>query len=165
MLIVIGLFLVLPSRAAADHLFATTMDPPNLPTQTNRLGLLGPCIRGIPERDFPANTGFFVAHGWAYIPWEDATPVERLAFVSLASVFVLTIDGQVQTFVLHMALINTPDGQFMSKLFVSEYDRGYAGTHVFVGTWYYDASDPSIGGAFGQRVQIGDPCVLTVHFV
>ncbi len=166
LLLTTSLVLAMPVRA--DHIFeAAIVDPPIFilgAPAGNRIGILGPCNFGITDVNFPASTGFFVAHGWSQLAWNNTTWLEKRAFVSPASTFAVSIDGVLQPAVMHTALVPTPDGQFFLKFFVSENGQGLTGVHVFVGRWYYDASDPSIGGAFGQAVLMRT-CTVTVHFV
>ena len=168
-LMLLTALVALAPMSRADHIFeGAVVDPPIsiLPAPAgNRIGLLGPCFFGISDIGFPADTGFFVAHGWNFAPWEDTSAADKHAAASRATVFELSIDGVIQRADLHAAMIpGTPDGQVFVKLWVTEYHEGLSGTHLFVGRWYIDASISSIGGQFGVPV-LDQECSLTVHFV
>ena len=160
------MFVALPARA--DHLFeAAIVDPPLfiLPAPAGgRIGLLGACLGLVTEITRTEDTGFFVAHGWFVPFWNATSSLEKRAFSSSATFFVLLIDGVAQPSALHAALVNNPDGLYNFRLWVTENHNGLEGDHVFTGQWFYDASDPSIGGAFGTSVLLQE-CSLTVHFV
>lgn len=122
------------------------------------------CFDGTTDLFYDADTGFFVAHGWANGPWNDLTPVEKRAYASKATKFELSIDGEVQKSVKRMGFLLIDGDKFKVKTFVIEDHDGLSGDFEFVGRWYIDASDPFFGGGkFGVPILIFE-CVYTVHF-
>ncbi len=106
---------------------------------------------------YPANTPLFVAHGWGDTPW--VTDPMKGGFMLPTTTFVLQVDGVVQKSV--QAFRYFPQEDTMFKLFVTEYDRGLTGTHVFLGEWFLDGS--LLGGTAHGAVSTGS-CGVTVTF-
>ncbi len=165
----IALFLLvissgLAERAAADHLYAS---PPETIPDPDRINLVVACfILGITERTFPADKGFFVAHGWFTPDWGAQTPEQRRGFMYTTSRFDLSIDGQVQNSALHTSHFDEFAGftDVMSKVYVIEDHQGLTGDHVLLGQWYLDGTISTIPGSFQEAVLEFD-CTLTVHFL
>lgn len=156
--VVLSLFMALAPTVRADHLYATEKIPPGFAAGPNHIDILTACGGSL---SYPANTGFFVARGWFYFPWNGAPTVEKNAFMSSATKFALYIDGQLQTSVMHAFLVNFPDGQGMIKPFVSEDNNGLSGTHMFDGRFFL--SDAFFGGNRLDPVLVFT-CVVTVNF-
>jgi hypothetical protein len=102
----------------------------------------------VPEIAYPANTPFYVAHGFSDYPWKEVAYAEKKAFMGHATYFELWIDGELQQSAMCARYIPAWDMQF--KFFVAEYDLGMTDTHVFEGKWYVDGY--LIGGTPGQAV-------------
>lgn len=159
-LVVFSLVLVFADTARADHLYGTEKDPPGFPADTpSRINLVAACGKTL---KYPANTGFFVGHGWFYFPWDGAPTVDKEAFMSPAMTFELRIDGELQGSAMHAFLVSFPDGQAMFKFFISENHDGLAGKHTFVGTWF--ESNGFYGGDRLTPVFFAE-CVVRVNFV
>lgn len=94
----------------ADHLFATDPFPP-FPNRINMNLNCGGVV------NYPENTGFFVRHGWATFPW---SAEDKDAFMSPATTYELRIDRLLQKSAMHALLFNLPDGQVMTKTFVTK---------------------------------------------
>lgn len=131
-LVVLSLLLLFAVPARADHLYATSKLPPGFPTPLYRINMNANCGGSV---NYPANAGFFVAHGWFDPSWNDATATEKKQFVSPKTTYVLWIDGVKQKSAQHSWLSNNPDGsQAMFKIFVIEDHDGMTGSnHTFVG--------------------------------
>lgn len=108
---------------------------------------------------YPANTPFFISHGWIEAPWVTDSPANKMAFMSATSYFEFRVDRVPQPSTLFVRYIPQLDWQL--KLFVSEYDQGLTGTHRFGGLWYLDGG--LAGGTPGEAVFMGG-CVSNVAF-
>lgn len=98
----------------------------NKPTTGTRIGLY------TPPATFPANTAFYIEHGWACELGDGVCLGEQ---ISAHSDFVLTVDGVVQPSTVD---VDNVDG-ILGKLRLTNFPSGLpAGTHTFVGTWYLD---------------------------
>ncbi len=152
-LTVFGALVMLPATASADHLFATG--------QSDKWIILTAACGG--AIDYPADTGFFVRHGWAWTDWTDPelTPSEdRRGFMYQTTKFELYIDGELQKSSLKAFHDRESDWKF--KLFVSEFHDGMTGAHLFAGKWYLDGS--LLGGDFRDPVLLFT-CDVWVVFV
>ncbi len=182
---VLSLVLAFTPASSADHLFASTMDPPISASAENRLNLLANCalaftpggefiLVGTGETSYAAGTGFFVHHGWvsftgdwpfsvALPDWDQVPPEGKRAFMSRATTFELWIDDELQRSTLHAPVAYSPtfDTVLKHKIFVVEDHDGLQGQHSFVGRWYLDAS--FFGGELGERVSALE-CDITVDF-
>ncbi len=172
--LVVSLILAFTPTASANHLFATTMDPPAGVSPDYQINILGPCVSGVYDLIYPADTGFFVAHGLfsfriledgSFVPssWQDVSPEGKRAFMSKATTFELWIDDELQK-----SSMRAPIGWSSlygmvgkNKVFVIEDHDGLRGTHNFVGRWFLDAS--FIGGEFGEPWLFFE-CPMTVEF-
>ncbi len=148
---VIGLaMLAFSVPVTADHWFATG-DP------EARINLLATCGGAI---EYPANTPFFIRHGWGQEDWSTARPDERRGFMAPTTTFEFRLDRVPQPSALHAAYAEGIDVFF--KTFVSEYHEGLTGTHRFGGLWFLDGS--LVGEDFGEPIFQGG-CVVDVTFV
>lgn len=106
---VLALLLVSPALAGAHS-----------PTG-ERLGLF---FSGTQE--FPANTAFFVRHGWAQ---EQGYPMGRFGFI-------LEVDGiAVKETYVERTIIEDSDGPIFDLLWVFNFPAGMSGVHSFEGHW------------------------------
>jgi len=124
-----------------------------------QMHLLDNNLNPVGDFTYPANTPFYIAHGWLDGPWSSITDAEKDAFMGPAMYFELLIDGVVQHSSMNAKYL--PDSDIKNKLFVSEYDLGMTGTHTFEGRWYHDAWFD--GGTPGQAV-LGLPAISVVTF-
>ena len=117
------------------------------------------CLRG--RIDYPANTLFFVSHGWGIPDWTALAGIGQNAVASEATTFMFLIDGQLQmqSRVYQYNFLGIPD--LMVKLFNTEYHDGLTGSHLFTGQFYLDAS--LFGGNFGDPSLVFE-CNLKVNF-
>lgn len=169
--LVLSLILAFTPTVSANHLFATSMDPPTEFSSEYQINILGLC--GAETYDYSADTGFFVAHGlfsfrivegsFVASSWQDVSPEGKRAFMSKATTFELWIDDELQKSSMRAPIgWNSAFGMVgKNKLFVIEDHDGLRGTHSFVGLWFVDAS--FFGGEFGVPEQIIE-CDITVNF-
>lgn len=142
--------LAFPAPAAADDSFAQG-------DAGSRINLLANCGNAI---EYPANTAFFVRHGWVSEGWSTVGPAERRGLMAPSTTFEFRVDFEPQPSAMHVTYAEEDDLFF--KTFVSEYHDGMTGTHRFGGLWFLDGS--LVGGAFGESVFVNG-CVVTVTFV
>jgi len=83
---------------------------------------------------FPANTAFFVRHGWIDFPTHPVSNQTLAAFERPTTDFELYVD--------HVEQHSLPDfyvqGGAHFKLFVINFPNGMTGTHLFQGWWFED---------------------------
>lgn len=120
---------------------------------------------GTGEIDFPADTPFWVRHGWFAPGWSDLPFEEKRAFMSSATKFVLQVDGVEARSRMVSPHVETFFGfeDVKLKSFYSEFRDGMSGTAVFTGMWFFDESHPFFGGELGVPVPF-TKCDLTVNF-
>ncbi len=154
-----GALLSLSGVATADHMFARWDQTTPVPGQ--RLHWFPVCILGT---TFPADTGFFVAHGWIAFSWTERTAEERRGFNYPTTTFMLEIDGVPQKSAQHNNRDAIADTK--GKWFVTEIHKGLpAGPHVFTFTWYIDGSiDIFTPGDF-KDAHFAGSCTGTITFV
>ncbi len=110
---------------------------------------------------YPADTPFWVAHGFLFEGWSAFTPQEKEARMLPTTHFELQIDGTVQPSA--MLALYIPQLDLKAKIFPSGYDNGFpAGEHDFLGTWYVDGS--IVGGTLRTSV-VDMTCSVVVTFV
>lgn len=89
---------------------------------------------------FPANTPFFVQHGWFVPDWTNQTDTPtsvRTDFENPGTNFTLYVDGTMASSVMYYQYNNSSD--IMSKEFLTNFPLGMtAGTHTFLGQWFDD---------------------------
>lgn len=144
-------FIVAGPVAASNRYWATGADI--------RISLVDENGNPVGDFSYPANTPFYIAHGFSDYPWTEIAPAERKAFMGPAMHFELWVDGVLQHST--MSVRNVPEWDVQFKMFVSEYDLGMTGTHVFEGKWYIDGW--FFGETPGQAV-LGMVCISTVTF-
>lgn len=123
----VGMLMVLPGHAAASMRYVMT-------GADYQLFLLDNCNQPIA---YKANTPVYVIQGWIETPWVTDPPANKSAFEGRTTYFELQIDGVVQKHVLFARYLQPLDWKL--KLFISEYDHGFSGTHTFAGYWYIDS--------------------------
>ena len=128
------------------------------PDPAHRINLLAHCGSDL---SYPANTLFFVRHGWLFADWRESSAAEQRGFMSEATRFTLLIDGVLQIQSREYLYLNDPD--FMIKLFNTDNHKGLTGSHFFTGRFFLDASIFTIGGSFGEPVLFFE-CNVVVTF-
>ena len=107
---------------------------------------------------WPANSAFFVRHGWVNSPIQPETNQTLGAFDRPTTDFELYVDHVEQN-----ALPDFYSGQnFHIKLFVINFPNGMTGTHLFQGWWFLDGYLTG-GTANTQVIQLA--CNLQITFV
>jgi len=145
----VGMLLLLPGPAAASNrYYATGAEVYNLGAYCGT------------DFTYPANTPFYVAHGYAEGPWTTDTRENKLAFLSDMTYFELQIDGVTQRSTMYIYMETVDDALW--KMYVTENDRGLTDVHVFEGFFYLDSY--WLGETPGQAVLVGT-CMSTVTFV
>jgi hypothetical protein len=96
---------------------------------------------------FPANSPFFVRHGWIGFINPPVQNQTYAAFERPTTTFYLYVDGVLQS--------SLPDfydaGSFTHvKLFVTNFENGMTGTHIFQGWWFIDGY--LVGGTANTEV-------------
>lgn len=150
-LVLFGAFLAFSGVATADHSFATA-------DFGSRINVLGNCFGSV---TYPADTLFWVSHGWAFFPWSDFSAQEKRAANHPSSTFTLLIDGEVQKSAQHTRVDPSVDVKF--KSFVTEIHDGLpAGTYTFTDEHYIDGF--FLGGDFKDSVLVltCDVTVITI---
>lgn len=137
-------FAVVGPAVASNHYWATGADV--------RLRLVD--TSGNPTGDFtyPADTPFYVAHGWLDGPWNQFPDAYKDAYMGPATYFELSVDGVPQHSSKQARF--WPDWGTKGVLFISEYDLGMTGMHTFEGRWYLDGY--LTGGTPGEAVLVVD---------
>lgn len=106
---------------------------------------------------FPANTPFFVRHGWVDFPTTPVSNQTLAAFQRPSTDFELYVD--------HVEQQSLPDFFVQNgvhiKLFVINFPSGMTGTHLFQGWWFQDGY--FTGGAANTQV-IELACNLQITF-
>ena len=108
---------------------------------------------------YPANTAFFISHGWLEQPWADDAPENKQGFMGPATYFEFRIDRGAQASTMFVR--NFPGSDLQLKLFISEFDQGLTGSHRFGAVWFIDGG--LVGEAPGVSVFAG-ACVSQVTF-
>ena len=110
--------------------------------------------------EYPADTLFWVAHGFGFGEWSDATGEEKRAFNHRSTSFTLLIDGVPQKSALHARLDKSIDAKL--KFFVTEIHDGLpAGTYEFTGEFRLSAFLIFGEGSFRESF-LFSPCINTV---
>ena len=110
---------------------------------------------------YPANTPFFIAHGWFTTEWTTNTPaLDKRGFMAPTTYFEFRVDRVPQASSMNAQYF--PETDIKVKLFVSEFDQGMTGMHRFGALWFLDGS--LVGGTFGEAMFQG-ACVSNVNFV
>lgn len=139
--------------------------PFSVPTTGTRLSMyrgfaLGSCYDSDPNgaagpTTFPANTPFFVRHGWVFSTLTPYTNQTLGAFNRPTTTFELYVD--------HVEQKSQPDyssgNGFQLRLHVINFPNGMTGTHLFQGWWFQDSYfTTGVGGsevfALGCNLQI-----------
>lgn len=108
--------------------------------------------------NWPANSAFFVRHGWINSPLHPETNQTEAAFERPTTDFELYVDH-----VQQQALPDFSSGNgFHIKLFVINFPNGLTGTHLFQGWWFLDSY--LIGGTPNTQ-ELDLACSLQVTFV
>lgn len=144
-------FVAVGPVAASNRYWATGAD--------FRISLIDENGNPVGDFTFPANTPFYIAHGFTDYPWTELPPAEKKAYMGPAMHFEFWVDDELQHSTMYVKYF--PEWDVMFKTYVSEYDHGMTGTHVFEGRWYIDGW--FFGGTPGQAV-LGLDCVSTVTF-
>ena len=147
-LIVLGALVAFAGTASAFH----------HPTTGIRLNILTACPSS--STTFPANTNFWVRHGWAFSDWSQASKNEQMAFKDDTTRFDLLVDGSLVKSNRDTNYVVSTDIYF--KSFLTNFPGGLTGTHVFTGRWYLDGS--LAGGTRGEAV-FQFECVVVATFV
>ncbi len=145
----IVVFAVARPVAASSRYWATGSDV--------QINLLDHCGE---DFTYPANTPFFISHGWLDGPWTTEPAANKSGFMASTTYFEFRIDRVPQPSRLFVR--NLPDSDLQLKLFISEYDQGLTGTHRFGSLWFLDGA--LAGGTPGEAVFTGG-CVSYVSFV
>jgi len=109
---------------------------------------------------YPANTPFFIAHGWFTTEWTTNTPaLDKRGFMAPTTYFEFRVDRVPQPSSMNAQYF--PETDIKVKLFVSEFDQGMTGPHRLGALWFLDGS--LVGGTFGEAMFQG-ACVSNVNF-
>jgi hypothetical protein len=112
------------------------------------MGLLDENGQPLAEITYPANTPFWMNHGFTDGPWKEVSEAEKEAFMGPAMYFELWIDGELQKTQKYARYL--PEYDLKLKLFPFECDYGMTGIHEFEGKWYADGY--FTGGTPGEAV-------------
>lgn len=111
-----------------------------------------------PSIAYPANTPFYVDQGWNGL-WHQATAEDKAILMSPATYFEFRVDSVPQRSTMFAPYFPGWDMKF--KHFISEYDMGMVGSHVFEGRWFIDGA--ALGGTPGEPV-LHMACTVTATF-
>ncbi len=129
----------------------------SVPTTGTRLSMyrgfqLGSCSTTDPNispgaTTFPANSAFFVRHGWVYFAYQPVDNQTQAAFQNPTTNFQLYVDHVEQS---SLPDFYSPSTNVHIKLFVINFPNGMTGTHLFQGWWFLDGY--TVNGQFGTSV-------------
>ncbi len=151
-LVIVGVVGVVPALSGA------TIPPPR--TTGEKLNLATLCGSEEFEITFPADTPFYIAHGFRWLPGAEYAET-RAGVMRPTTHFELFVDG-----------VRAPSVPFIyydgstglgTKANLTNYPNGFpsGGPHSFDGLWYDDGS--LVGGTPGQSV-LGFECAIMVTF-